>query len=114
MENFFIDDKFYFDLQELMDDLDISDEEIPDLPEDWSCKLELTTLEPMFKLKAIDVAEMLYNNNEERYSEDAPEEEKIVKALKECVDWDKLNSMIPQLYYPNGKFVTITKKDLLE
>ena len=38
----------------------------------------------------------------------------ILKAIKECCDFEKLNSMIPKLWYeiPSQKF-KITKQDLL-
>lgn len=29
------------------------------------------------------------------------------------LDEDWLNSLIPKMYYPNGKFVTVTKRDLI-
>lgn len=111
MENFFYEDVFCSDLDDLLNQLN---EEASDLNDDWTCRVELTTLEPMFTLNADNLAEMLYNNKEERYSEDAPQDEVIIKALKECIDFEKLNSKIPKLYYPNNKFVTITKKDLIE
>jgi chemotaxis methyl-accepting protein methylase len=68
----------------------------------------------MFKVDVDFLAESLYDANEERYSEDAPQDLDVKKALNECIDFEKLNSMIPKLWYPNGKFQLITKADLLE
>lgn len=114
MENFFYEDNFCNDIEDLMFIKDINDENISDLADDWVCKVELTTLEPMFQLSANKLSDMLCNDNEERFSEDGAQSEDIVKALNQCVDFEKLNSMIPSLWYPNGKDATITKKDLIE
>ncbi len=115
MESFCYNDNHYSNLEELIHDLfDSDEEEIKSLPEDWSIKVELSELEPMFKLDASRLEELLYNSDEERYSEDAPESDRIKKALDDCVDFEKLNKMIPKLYYPSNKFEMITKKDLLE
>ncbi len=114
MENFFIEDKFCYDLDCLISHLDLDEtDEIEALEEDWSIDVEQGELEPMFILTANKIAEMLFNHNEERYSEEGKEDEKIIKALKDCVDFEKLNSLIPKMYY-GGNTVKITKADLLE
>jgi len=112
--NFFYEDKFCSDLSDLMDELDIGEEQLQHLPDGWSVKVELSKDEPMFQLKATDLEEMLYDKHQDRYTEDTPDGPIIVKALNECVDFEKLNSMIPSLYYPSSNFVTITKQDLID
>ena len=113
MENFFYNDKFYIDLNHFVNDMDL-EENISELESDWQVKVELTDLEPIFKLDADSLCEMLSSVFDERFSEDGDEEEKILKALKECIDFDKLKISLPQLHYPNNKFVVITKSDLVD
>ncbi len=113
--NFIFVDTFCEDLSNLMDELNITDEkQINDLEDDWTRKVELTTLEPMFVLTADDLADQLNNTHDDRYSEDAPEHDKIIAALNACVDFEKLNSMIPKLCYPSNEFLLVTKNDLIE
>ncbi len=112
MENFFNGERFCTDLGDLMDDLDIGED--VNLPDDWTHKVEEAELQPMFQLDSEGLSDLLYNNNDERYDEDATQFDDVTKALKQSVDFDKLNSMIPKLWYPNGKFITVTKMDIVE
>lgn len=113
MENFFVEENFMHDIGCLLTHCDIEEEDVKDLPEDWDIEVEEAINEPMFKLDAEELQEMLFNSNEERYSEEGNEDKKIIKALNECIDFEKLNSMIPKLWY-GRKTIKITKKDLLE
>ena len=113
MENFFYDDRFCSDISELMDVFDIDDENLAELEDDWKVRVELTDLEPIFKVDADILCQLLADANEDRLSEDFEQEEEIKKALKSCIDFDKLQAILPKMYYPNNKFVTITKQDLI-
>jgi len=113
MENFFIEENFMHDIGCLLTHCDIEEEDVKDLPDDWDIEVQEAIYEPMFKLDVYKIQEMLFNNNEERYSEEGNEDTKIIKALNECIDFEKLNSMIPILWY-GGKTKKITKADLLE
>lgn len=114
MEDFFIDDKFYMDLDSLITDLDLhEDGAIEALEEDWIIKVQLGELQPMFKVTAEILTDYLCDANEERFPEDGDQDMDIKKALLAAVDFEKLNSMIPKLYY-GGKNATITKADLIE
>lgn len=113
MENFLIDDKFYSEIDDLIED--ILDWEgvdcIEDLKEGYSIEAHQCKLEPMFKF---DLNHVLNTLNEERYPEDNERiENQIVNLLKENINFDKIKQGMPELYYPirNGKFV-ITKNDL--
>lgn len=116
MENFFYDDRFCSDISDIFEIFDIEEEKLNELSETWNCKVELTTLEPVFKVDAEELSELLLDCNEERLSEnfDDSDEKKIKKAITESCDFEKLKDLLPKYYYPNGKFVTITKKDLIE
>ena len=115
--NFFVDDKFYHGVEDFLEDLDVyenGDEIDFDLiDDDWTCKIGFTTEESMFQLEPNVLSNILYDTFVDRYSEYAEEESEIIRALKECVDFDKLNSKIPKLHYPNGKYHTLTKQELI-
>ena len=121
MENFFYDTEFFSDMRELLYHLNMSDDKevVEALPDDYAIKVELCDLEPIIKATAEDVAdwvaEKAYDDNEERFSENNSETEisKIKEAFKQCFDVEKFNSMIPKLWYPNGKEANINKQDLL-
>lgn len=112
MENFFYDDKFCEDPSDLAELLDIDEDNVNELPDDWKVRVELTKLEPIFNIDADDLCQMLCDCNEERLPEDF-EETKTLNALKESIDFDKLRSLLPKLYYANAKFEFITKSDLI-
>lgn len=114
MENFFIDHKFYHDIDDLMNDCDIEEDNLNEVSKDWSVKAETSELEPMFTIGAAELTEMLADKYEDRYDEEGSQSEDVRKALEKCIDFDTLNKIIPSLYYPTGEFVTITKSDLIE
>jgi lipopolysaccharide export LptBFGC system permease protein LptF len=115
MENFFYNDKFYRDIEELSEDLDDIQEEndIKELPEDYKIVVYKSSLE---QLVYFDVDWFFDNIDEDRYSEQRSDEEatQIQKALIDSIDFDKLNKQIPQLHYPTREEAFITKEDLLK
>ena len=114
MENFFLDDRFCSDLEDLANKLEIDEDNIKDLEDDWIMKVELTNLEPIFKVDAEILCQLLAYANEDRLSEDYTEKKTILQALKESVDFEKLTEMLPKKHYMNGNFKTITKYDLVD
>ena len=114
MEHFIYDDTFCSDLEDLANIFDIEEDNVNDLKDDWTVKVELSDLEPIFNIDADNLCQLLADANEDRLSEDFDEEAKVLKALKESIDFNKLKELLPKLYYPNGKFETITKADLVE
>jgi len=119
MENFFIDDSFYNDLSDMMDEMEIEEENISELPDDWSQKIQLSKLEKIFTLNKNFVTDAIIQKTdtwEERFPEDPNDSfmNKIEKAIESGIDIDKINSLLPELYYPTMEFVTITKKDLID
>ena len=114
MEHFFYDDTFCSDLEDLANIFDIDEYNVNDLKDDWVIKVELSDLETIFNVDADNLYQLLADANEDRLSEDFDEEAKVLKALKESIDFNKLKELLPKLYYPNGKFETITKADLVE
>ena len=114
MEHFFYDDTFCSDLEDLANIFYIDEDNVNELKDDWQVKVELSDLEPIFNIDADNLCQLLADANEDRLSEDFDEEEKVLKALKEAIDFEKLKEALPKLYYPNNKFETITKADLVE
>lgn len=121
MENFFQDDKFHSDLESLMSDLDLNeDQDIKDLDEDWSIDCEEATLEKVFELDEDFVVQAILSQTdrwEDRFpvdDNDERTEKQIEDALKMGINIKTMNSLLPELYYPNGKKFKITKKDLIE
>lgn len=129
--SFIYNDSYFFDgIDELIEHLDNYEdafdnendnlkEAIKNLDDDWSVDCEETTLEPIFVLtkeKLVDaINDHIYNHFEDRFPEDSDSTDKeISEAIKQSIDIEKLNSLLPKLYYPNGKKFTITKADLLE
>lgn len=112
-DEFFIDDKFYYDIEALIEDvLEWEDiEAIADLREDYSITVNEAVLEPMFKF---DLHHVLNTLDEERYPEDNERiENQLTNLLKENIDFDKIKQGMPELYYQSRRQFTITKKDLL-
>ena len=112
MENFFFNGRFISDMDDLLLCLDLDEETIPYLPEDYSIECFDTELEPIQTLSAEFIAE---NISEERFSENNYDGEysNVVKLLNENIDFDKINSLLPKLYYETNRKFTITKADLL-
>ena len=61
--------------------------------------------------------ESLANGNEDRFPEEDYGEKlynQIKTALKAGIDIEKINALMPELYYPSGEFGVLTKQDLLD
>lgn len=114
MVNFFYDDTFCSDLNELAYLFDIDEDNVNELKEDWSVMVELSNLEPIFEVDAEIICDLLADKNEERLGEYFEVKEDILKSLNESIDFGKLKALLPKFYYPANKFETITKSDLVE
>ena len=114
MENFLYDDTFCSNLEDLAYLFEIDEDNVNQLKDDWQVIVELSDLEPIFNVDANYLCQLLVDANEDRLPEDFDEEAKVLKALKEAIDFEKLKEALPKLYYPNNKFEKITKADLVE
>ncbi len=119
-EAFFIDENFYSDISDYVADLDLNDEDITALPDDYTKKIQLATLEPLFtpdKNFFENIATEICQWEEERFPEEDHDErifKGLVAALKNSFDKERFIKELPKLYYPNGKFDVLTKKDLVD
>lgn len=111
MENIFYQDEYYSELSDLMDALDLDEDNVHDLPDDYVLNCKECDLEPIIELSANWICEHI---SEERFSEEGIEADKLYKILAENIDYEKVNALIPKLYYESRKKFTITKNDLIE
>jgi hypothetical protein len=123
MENFFYEDNFCSDLEDLLSSvLQIDEGDIAaDLPDDWEIKVDFAELQTVFKLSVDDIVENIMVENisdkyEERLTVDIVDEvdAAILSAIRENLDIDKINATLPRFWYPSGEIAVITKKDLLD
>ena len=110
-EPFFSNNKYYDSVESLIDEIVLNDCDIEELPDDYEIQATRAQLLPIIQYKADDLLEMADEFSEENCDREV---EQILNAIKECCDFDKLNSMIPKLWYemPTERFI-ITKADLL-
>jgi len=120
MEHFFVDEDFFDSIEDFMHDRQLENkEEIEELKDDWEQKIEYTQLEKIITANdnLIDeIAEHLYDANVERFPESDKTFDKLKEALKKSIDTEKLNKMMPELWYPKfpHEYGKITKQDLLD
>lgn len=108
------DDIFCNDgIDDLLEHLSLDyNEDLSDLPDDWATRVELTRLEPMIQFSKDWI---LQNIDDERIDEDGNSLDKFAKILDRHKNaLDLIASEVPKLYYGINKYVTITKRDLLE
>lgn len=111
MNNFFYEGEFYHELCDLLEALDIEEGKENELPDDWCVVCFESDLEPVIFLSTEWIMERI---NEERFSEEADELSKVQKILDENIPFDKINSLLPKLYYESRRELRITKEDVLE
>ena len=114
MENFFYNNDFYTDLEDFIEKVFDDESEIADLDNDKLYLCKGSKLEPILSLSAEWIAERI---DEDRFSENNSdgEIEEISEILESNIDYEKINSLMPKLYYENYKDkFTITKQDLLD
>lgn len=109
MKHFFYEDKFYHDLGDLIDEW--GEDEVKNFPDDWSITVEEATEEPILTLSTEWIIERI---DDERWTEDGDEWHKVHKVLVDNIDFQKINTLMPKLWYETRKKVTITKADLLD
>ena len=111
--NYCIDDKFYDEISDISEDLFETEEEVLNLPEDYKLEVFTTELKPIVVFNARMILDRCVDENS--FSEDYADREdlKIFEALNQCIDFEKLNSMIPKLYWTDKK-IFLTKKDFVD
>lgn len=122
MEYFFVDENFYHTIEDyILDMSDGGDEEwVQSLSDDWKEKIELGQEEIIFQLTEQWIVDTLLERiqieNEDRFPTEQSDkiDNQIKKAISKNMNIQKLNGLIPTMYYPSGKFEELTKQDLLD
>lgn len=118
-ENFFYEEKFVRDIEDLLYELDLEEEDVKALADDWQLKVQETNYEKMFVLTKEFITDAIIQHTD-RFEERLATDDNgdclcpLEKAIPDCIDIDKMNEAVSSLYYPNGKFTVITKQDLLD
>jgi len=113
MENFFYNNDYFTDLEDFIEKVFDDEDEIQDLEDDKEYLCKGSTFEPILKLSAEWIAERI---DDDRFSENNSdgEIEEISEILEKNIDYEKINALMPKLYYENYRDrFTITKQDLL-
>ena len=96
MEHFFYEDTFCSDLEDLANVFDIDEDNVNELKDDWQVKVELADFEPIFKVDADNLYQLLVDANEDRLPVDFDNDKKILNALKEAIDFEKIKGSYNQ------------------
>ena len=111
MENIFYIGNFYPELLLLCDDNEWDEDFLNSQPDDFEITVEGSQLEVFFDFSVAFITE---NIDEERMSESENEMDQTEQVLKDNIDFERINALLPKLYYADGSKYIITKKDLLE
>lgn len=118
MEPFFIDENYYMEVEDYLIDHELEREDVEKLPDDFQVKINEAELQPIFVLKEDWLIDAILDHTDsfdERFPEDSDKVfEDIKKAIRQSIDVNKLNQLLPKLWYPNGKHSVLTKQDLLD
>jgi hypothetical protein len=115
---FYVEENFYDTIEDYLIDKEWGEEEIKAFPEDWTVEIGIPSLEPVCQINIDDFIDNYVVD--QLCEENLPEEpdytiERIKKAVKENVDFTKINEAMPKLWYMNNKAKDgfLTKRDLL-
>jgi len=111
MENFFYNDNFYSDLSELAQRFE-DDDELKDFSDDEIFEIELSSEEPIIVLSAEWIANRVEDERLGDDGDDGDQIEKLIDVLNKHVDFEKVNSLIPKMFYTTGEIAFVTIKEL--
>ncbi len=104
-----IDDRFFTEIQDIAEH--IGYEELVGQTEDFTVEAYECDLQFIAQLDGDCIAESAIDD--ERLSEDGDEREDIAKILNDNIDFDKINALMPKLWYPSNRKVSFTKAELI-
>ncbi len=122
---FFIEDEFHEDIDSLVHSMGLDEEDFFDLDPDWEVQAFEASLEKIFVLEKEDLVSAISQIIEQEYSDserypdyecsDFDYTQKAIKnAITQSIDIDKLNNLLPELWYSTDKKIVIKKADLAE
>jgi hypothetical protein len=113
IENFFYEDTFFSDLDDLLMELEIDQDNVNRLNDDFQIKVELSEELLPFEPDAELIAEKIADHFDFRIPDEQSYED-VKKAIIESIDIEKLKEKLPKFMYPNNVFMTITNADLIK
>ena len=107
----FFNDRYYDELHDIILELELDAYDILQLPEDYTLVAYETDLETIQELNAKLILDAI---DEDRFPENADSTcREILKILNDNIDFEKINSLLPKLYYESSRKIIITKADLI-
>lgn len=105
------DDIFEESVEELIvalyGDKETAEEDAPESIKIYECNLE-----PIQVLDAYSIADSI---DEDRWDEDKTQLDEVISAINASVDFEKLNSLMPKLWYADSKkAIILTKEEILK
>lgn len=104
-----IDDRFFDEIQNIAEYLEY--DFLIEQSDDFTVEAYECDLEKIGVLDAYEMTERVFD--EDRFSEDENEKDKIYKILNDNIDFDKINALLPELWYPSNRKVILTKAELI-
>lgn len=105
-----IDDRFFSEVQDIAEHLEY--DFLADQTDDFTVEAYECDLELIGSLSGEAIAERVFD--EDRFSENMDEDqERIAKILDANIDFEKINSLLPRLWYPSDRKVIFTKAELI-
>ena len=105
-----IDDRFFSEVQDIAEHLGF--EFLLGQTDDFTVEAYECDLENIGFLSGETIAERVFD--EDRFSENAYEDqERISKILDANIDFEKINSLLPKLWYSSDRKVIFTKSELI-
>lgn len=107
-----IDDKFFDNpIDYLIEELEWTEEDLLEMPDDYILTAKECDIEPVFQISEDWIIDRV---NEERWSEDGREMDKVIASLKKNINFEAINSDMPKLWYPSRRKISWTKQELLD
>jgi len=103
-----IDDRFFDEIQDIAEHFEY--EFLIKQPVDFTVEAYECDLEFIIQLDGDYIAECI---DDERLSEDGDEKEDVAKILNANIDFDKINSLMPKLWYPSNRKIILTRDELI-
>jgi len=105
-----IDDRFFSEVQDIAEHLEY--EFLVEQTDDFTVEAYECDLELIGFLSGETIAERVFE--EDRFSENMDEDqERIAKILDANIDFEKINSLLPKLWYTSDRKVIFTKAELI-
>lgn len=109
-----IDDRFYDELDEMVEDAIDDYPTMDDVPADLSIEYYECELLPIFKLDSSLLSTLLAAHFEENSSEDGNEWDGVQSLIEKHLNFDALNEAAPHLWFPHGNPVIMDRAKIIE